>query len=89
MNPKVGGPFLAFSRSAVCREGPSPWFVCSGWKRVQKGDSGGRRLSRWDGHAEDLPGSGAAPGGVLPVQRTDQVPRDADVLMVCPSKSLC
>lgn len=85
MNPKVVEPTFAFSlRSAspfffFSEKVVKPVFVLGG-TRVQEGDSGGRRLRRWDGHAENLPGPGAAPGCFLPVQRTDQVSRHANVL---------
>lgn len=83
MNPKVAEPAFAFSlRSASpfsSEKVVEPVFVLGG-TRVQEGDSGGRRLRRWDGHAENLPGPGAAPGCFLPVQRTGQVSRHANVL---------
>lgn len=80
MNPKVGEPFFAFSLRSVFLFAEVINLFVLGWTRVQEGDSGGRRLRRWNGHAENLPGSGAAPGCFLPVQRTDQVSKHANIL---------
>lgn len=80
MNPKVGEPFFAFSLRSVSLFAEVINLFVLGWTRVQEGDSGGRRLRRWNGHAENLPGSGASPGCFLPVQRTDQVSRHANIL---------
>lgn len=47
--------------------------VClhTGWKRVQKGDSGSWRLCGWNRHAENVPRTWPMPGCLLSVQRTD------------------